>query len=111
MKIILHWLILCASLWLAAYFLPHSIQFKPVYAVLVVGACLYFVNMTIRPIIGFLTLAANILTLGLFSFVINGAILWFLQYVVSGFHVANFTAAMIAAVVVSILHWVLEMIF
>ncbi len=111
MKIILHWLILCAALWLTAYLLPHSIQFKPVYSVLVVGACLYFVNLTIRPLIGFATLAANILTLGLFSFVINGAILWSLAYVVSGFAVASFGAAMIAAVVVSVLHWVLEMLF
>ena len=111
MKIILHWLILCASLYLTAYLMPHSIAFTPIYSVLVVGACLYFVNLTIRPLLGFLTLAANILTLGIFSFVINGAILWLLTYVVSGFHIVSFGSAMIAAIVVSFLHWVLEMIF
>ncbi len=111
MKVIWHWLILCAALWLASYLLPHSIQFKPVYVVLVVGACLYFVNLTIRPLIGLATIAANILTLGLFSFVINGAILWALTYVVGGFHIANFVSAMIAAVVITMLHWILEMIF
>lgn len=111
MTIIWHWLILCVALLATKYIMPHAITFQPVYVVLVVGACLYFVNLTIRPIIGFLTLAANILTLGLFSFVINGGILWLLTYVVTGFGIANFQSAMIAAVIISVLHWILEMIF
>ncbi len=111
MKIIWHWLILSAALLATKYLLPHAITFDPIYVVLVVGACLYFVNATIRPLIGFMTLAANILTLGIFSIVLNGVILWGLTYVITGFHVANFESAMIGALIVAVLNWILEMIF
>jgi putative membrane protein len=111
MKIIWHWLILSASLYAVTLFLPNQITFTPMYTVLVVGACLYFVNATIRPIIRFFTLAINFLTLGLFSVVISGVVFWSLTYVVSGFHIANFTAAIIGALIVSIVNWILEMIF
>ncbi len=111
MTIIWHWLILSAALFATKYLLPHSITFDPAYVVLVVGACLYFVNATIRPLIGFMTLAANILTLGIFSILLNGAILWGLTYVIAGFHIASFESAMIGALIVSVLNWILEMIF
>ena len=111
MKVIWHWLILSLALYVASALMPRGIAFHPMYVAFVVGACLYFVNTTIRPIIGVLTLAANLLTLGIFSFIINGAILWLLSYVVAGFYIANFETAMIASIVVSILHWVLEIIF
>ena len=111
MKIIWHWLILSASLYATKFFLPDAITFNPAYVVLVVGACLYFINATIRPMITFLTLAANILTLGVFSVVLNGALLWGLTYVIAGFHITSFTAAMIGALIVSVLNWILEIIF
>lgn len=111
MKIIWHWLILSASLYITALVLPNQLAFRPMYVVLVVGACLYFVNATIKPIIGFLTLAANILTMGVFSIVLNGALLWSLTYVISGFHIATFTSAIIASLIISVINWILEIIF
>lgn len=111
MKIIWHWLILCVALFATKYFLPEAITFSHLYIVLVVGACLYFVNATIRPLIGFMTLAANILTLGIFSIILNGAILYALTYVIGGFHVADFKSAVIAALLITVLNWILEMIF
>jgi len=111
MMIIWHWLVLSLALYATKFFLPHAITFTPMYVVLVVGACLYFINATIRPLIGFFTLAANILTLGIFSIILNGALLWGLTYVIAGFHITDFKAAMIGALIVSVLNWILEMIF
>ena len=111
MKIIWHWLILSLALYFVGRIMPNTIVFTPMYTALVVGACLYFTNATIRPIISFLTLGINFLTLGLFSIVINGAIFWSLTFVVSGFHIASFQAAIIGALAVSLLNWILEMIF
>ena len=111
MKIIWHWLILCIALFATKYIVPEAITFSHLYIILVVGACLYFVNATIRPIIGFLTLAANILTLGIFSIILNGAILYALTYVIGGFRVADFKSAVIAALLITVLNWILEMIF
>lgn len=111
MKIIWHWLILCVALFATKYLLPDALGFSHAYIVLVVGACLYFVNATIKPLIGFFTLALNFLTIGLFSIILNGAILYGLTYVVSGFSISSFTSAIIAAVAISVLNWILEMIF
>ena len=111
MKIIWHWLILCVALFATKYIVPDAMVFSHIYIVLVVGACLYFVNATLRPLLGFLTIAANLLTLGIFSIVLNGAILYALTYVITGFHVADFKSAVIAAFLITVLNWILEMIF
>ena len=91
--------------------MPNEITFEHAYVVLVVGACLYFVNATIKPIIGFLTFSINFLTIGLFSIVMNGLVFYSLTYVISGFHIASITAAIIGALIVSFVNWILEMIF
>ena len=108
MEIIWHWLILSIALFFTGYLLPAQIGFTPLYVILVVAAVLEFVNMVIKPVISFLTLPINILTLGLFSIVINGLIFYSLTYVVHGFRVSSISAAIIGALVVSILNWILE---
>ena len=110
MEIIWHWLILSLALFFTGYLLPAQIGFTPVYVILVVAAVLEFVNFTIKPVINLLTLPINILTLGLFSVVINGLIFYGLTFVIHGFHVRDISAAIIGALVVSILNWVLEKI-
>ncbi len=111
MEIIWHWLILSIALFFTGYLLPTQIAFTPLYVILVVAAVLEFVNMVIKPIISLLTLPINILTLGLFSIVINGLIFYGLTYVVHGFTVSSISAAIIGALVVSVLNWILEKIF
>lgn len=108
MKIIWHWLILSAAIFATTYILPGKITFVPLYTVLVVGAVLMFVNATIKPIISLLTLPINILTLGLFSIILNGAIFWLLSDLIHGFHIADFQTAVIGALVVSVINWILE---
>lgn len=108
MKIIWHWLIITAAIVLTTYLLPGTIVLKPLYVVFVVGACLMFVNMTIKPVISLLTLPINLLTLGIFGIILNGAIFWALAYVIPGFHIASFKEAIIAALIISVLNWILE---
>ena len=110
MEIIWHWLILSIALFFTGYLLPGHISFTPLYVILVVAAVLEFVNMVIKPIINFLTLPINILTLGLFSIVINGLIFYGLAHVIPGFRVSDVTSAIIGALIVSILNWILEKI-
>lgn len=108
MKIIWHWLILTAAIILTTYVVKGVMTINPLYVVFVVGACLMFVNMTIRPIIGLLTLPINILTLGIFGIILNGAILWGLAYVIPGFAVGSFKGAIISALIISIVNWIME---
>lgn len=58
-------------------------------------------NALIRPVLIFLTLPINILTLGLFTFVINALLLWLAAAVVTGVAVSGFWWAFLAALVVS----------
>lgn len=69
------------------------------------------VNITIKPILILLTLPFNILTLGIFTFIINGFLLWVLGGVVKGFEVHGFWVAVVGALFLSIIsslsHWAL----
>ncbi len=111
MKIIWHWLLLSLALYFTARIFPREMAFSPAYVVLVVAACLYFINATVKPIIAGFTFTINILTLGIFSIIINALVFWALTYVVNGFYIADFQAAIIGSVIVSVFNWVLEMIF
>lgn len=68
------------------------------------------ITLIIRPILFVLTLPVNILTFGLFTLVINGALFWFLAKIVGGFEVSGFLAAVLGALALSIfqtlIHWV-----
>lgn len=111
MKIILHWIILSASV-IATTYIVSGISLSPVIiTALIVGACLTLFNMFIKPIINILTLPINIVTLGLFSLVINGLLFWFLGTVIRGFTVSTFMAAFVGAIFVSVINWILKKVF
>ncbi len=78
---------------------------------LLVAFVLALLNFFIRPILSILTLPINILTLGLFTLVLNGLLFWFVQYFVSGFHVSGFLPAFLGAIVVSVISWLGGKIF
>lgn len=72
------------------------------YGSLAVAALLLgIINALVRPLLLLITLPVNVLTLGLFTLVINGALFLFVGSVVSGFHVADFWAGFWGALVVS----------
>jgi len=70
--------------------------------VIVGSIILGIINATIRPLILILTLPINLLTLGLFTFVINGLMLWLVSLVVKGFAFQNFGVAIIAALILMV---------
>ena len=110
MKIILHRILISIAV-LATTFIVNGISVEPLWVALVVGACLTLFNMFIKPIINVLTLPINIITLGLFSLVINGLLFWYLGRFINGFNVTTFTAAFVGALLVSILNWILKKVF
>jgi putative membrane protein len=110
MKIILHWLILSVSVFVTSKIIS-GIKIDPLYVVLIVGACLALFSMVIKPIINILTLPINLLTLGLFSLIINGAVFWYLGTLIKGFSVSTFYAAFVGALLVAIINWILNKVF
>ena len=110
MKIILHWILISIAV-LVTTFVVSGISVEPIWMALIVGACLTLFNMFIKPIINILTLPINIVTLGIFYLVINGALFWYLGTLIKGFEVTTFTAAFVGALLVSVLNWVLKKVF
>ena len=76
-------------------------------AVLAAGI-LGVVNAVIRPAVLLLTLPINLLTLGLFTLVINALMLQFVAYLSPGFVIETFRAAFWAALIISIVSWLLN---
>jgi putative membrane protein len=104
MRIILHWISLSVAVW-ATTQIVSGVTVSPVWVALIVGACLTLFNMFLKPVINVLTLPINVVTLGLFSLVVNGLLFWYLGTIIKGFSVTTFTAAFIGALLVSILNW------
>lgn len=69
----------------------------------IAGALLGIFNAIIRPVLLIITLPINILTLGLFTLVINGSIFWLVGNAIKGFEVAGFIPAVTGALFISII--------
>ena len=100
--LIYRWLINAAALGLTAYVIE-GIHVRGVLAALVAAALLGVANAFIRPVLLVLTLPLNVLTLGLFTFVINGFMLLLVSSVVKGFDVSGFWAAVFGALLLSLI--------
>jgi len=105
-KLLLVWVINALALLAVAYLMP-SIQVASFATALVAALILGLVNAVIRPVLVLLTLPATILTLGLFIFVINGLLFWFVGSFIQGFVVSGFWAGVLGAIVYSLISWAL----
>lgn len=104
MKLFFHWFIAALAIGIAAYIVPGvSIT---VAGTLIAAVVLGALNLFIRPILLVLTLPINILTLGLFSLVINALLVMLASYLVPGFFIAGFWTALLFALVLAIINWV-----
>lgn len=74
----------------------------------VVAVVLAIINNTIKPIISIFALPITVLTLGLFSLVINGAMIALAALIVPGFSIPSFMMAIVFSVVLSLVNWVLH---
>jgi putative membrane protein len=79
-------------------------------ALFVAALLLGIFNTIIRPVLILLTLPINILTFGLFIFVINGLILYVISLLVPGFHLSGFAAAVFTSILVSLTAWAINLL-
>ena len=107
MKLLLVWLINAVALMAVAYLLP-GISVDSFVTALIAALVLGLVNAVIRPLLVILTLPVTVLTLGLFIFVINGLLFWFVGSFISGFVVSGFLPALLGAILYSIVSWALS---
>lgn len=105
---LLRLLITAISVVVAAYLLPEYLRIGGVESVLLFALVLGALNALVKPILLFLTLPLNLLTLGLFTFVINAAVFWLAAQLPLGVSVNGFLGAFLAALVVSVVSFVLS---
>ncbi len=110
MKLIIKLLINGLAVFMAAQ-LVSGIQVKGFATALLVALVLALINTLIRPILILLTLPINIMTLGLFTFVINACLFWLTGSLVPGFSVSNFASSLLGAVIVSFTSWLLNLVW
>ncbi len=109
MPVIFSIIVSTVAVFVTGYILP-GIQLDSILVALVVAVVLGFINAFIRPILFVLTLPVNILTLGLFTFVIMALMVMLTSFVVPGFYVANFWWALAFACVFALLNGFLSSI-
>lgn len=113
MKMLLRLLINAAALWVATRLVDGITFTGTVPTLLGVGLVFGALNVLVRPILKLVTFPFFIITLGLFTFVLNGVMLLLTSAVSGalelGFHVRDFTTAFIGALVVSIVSFALSL--
>jgi putative membrane protein len=106
MKLLLVWLLNALALLVVTYFIP-AIHIDSFVTALIAAVVIGLLNVLVKPILVVLTLPVTILTLGLFIFVINGALFYAVGHFLQGFHVRDFVSGILGAFLYSVISWVL----
>jgi putative membrane protein len=110
MNILGKWVLSALVFLLVANVVP-GVHIQSFWTALVLALLWGLVGITLKPILLILTLPINIVTLGLFTFVINAFFFWGLSTLVKGFDVDGFKAAFLGALVLTLINWALYWVF
>jgi len=102
MMILLRWVLFALAVLLVGWMLP-GISISGILAALILVVVIALINAFLRPIINFLTLPVNVLTLGLFGLIINALLFMLAGFLVPGVEVGNFWWALLASLILSLL--------
>jgi putative membrane protein len=93
--------------------LPHIVSGIGVsswYTALIVAVLWGLVMLFVKPVLSLLTLPITLLTLGIFSFILNALLFWFLASFVAGFTVAGFIPALLGSLILTLVGWLLHVL-
>jgi len=103
---VLRWLLNVAAIIITAIIIP---AFDVTWWAAIVGSVfLGIINAFIRPLLLLLTLPLNILSLGLFTLVINGFTLWLTAVTIEGFDIHGFGWAIISALMITVISFIIS---
>ena len=100
-KLLSKWVIFALIIMLTAWFIP-GISVENFISAMLVCVVISLINVFIKPLVEFISLPVNFLTLGLFSLVINALLLMLAGYITPGFEVSGFLNALIGSIILSI---------
>lgn len=111
-RIFLTWLINTIAIMIAIKFVPGITFTGEWWGILLTGIIFGFINAVIRPLVKLFTLPLLILSLGLFTFIINAMMLgitsWISERLNLGFYVEGFKAAFLGALIISLITLILS---
>ena len=107
MRLVVVWFINAVALFALPYVFPW-VSVDTFWTALLAALVLGLINTLIRPVLVVLTLPVTVLTLGLFIFVINGLLFWWVGSFVDGFRVGGFWSGLFGAIVYSLISWLLS---
>lgn len=110
MGLLLTWLLSATGLFLTSR-LVQGFVVKDFGSAIIASAVVGLLNVTLKPILWLLTLPINLLTLGLFTFVINAFVLKIAAKLLKGFDILGWAPALIGALVLALVNLVLFGIF
>jgi putative membrane protein len=105
MFVLIRWFINALALIVISYIIP-GVEIKNFFTALMAALFLGIVNAIIRPILLLLTLPVNILTLGLFTLIINALMFWLVASFLKGFNIIGFWPAFWAALIYWLIAWI-----
>jgi putative membrane protein len=104
------WLLLTVAIMVTAHIME-GIRISGFFSAFFTAMVIGILNTLFRPLLIVLTLPINILTLGLFTFVINALLLQMASVFVAGFYVSGFGAALFGSLIISLVNWGLTVFF
>lgn len=107
MPLIIKWLVMVIAIMISSYLIP-GVAVAGFWTAFWLALFLGIINVLVRPILILITLPINILTLGLFTFVINALLILLAASVIKGFSVSGFWIAMLFSIVLSIVSYLLN---
>jgi putative membrane protein len=107
MGFLINWAVSGLAIVITAYLLP-GVHLSGLVAALVTALVLGFINAFIKPVLSLLTLPLTILTLGIFSLILNALLIMLTGKIVTGFQVAGFWWAVAFSLVLAVVNWLLS---
>jgi putative membrane protein len=109
MSLLIRWAVNAAAIMATAWLLP-QVDVADWKAALIAGLLLGFLNTFVRPVFKLLALPLTVITLGLFTLVINGVVLQILDWLMNGLTIDGFLWSIIAAIIISIITTIVNII-
>ena len=106
-KLLVKWLLSASALLFVAY-VYEGVEVRGYGAALLAALVIGLLNTVVRPVLVVLTLPVTVVTLGLFLFIINALMFWAAAWVLDGFMVRDFVAALVGSLIYSLIGIVIE---
>ena len=103
LRLLIRWLICCGSIFLALFIFPQWISNAGSWVVVfAMGTVLWLINLLIRPIAQVVSIVITIITMGIFSLIVNAAMVWLADLMIPAIDIRSFWIYLFIAVIISI---------